>query len=496
MGYLLGIDIGTSSVKSLLMDEDGHVAAIAQQEYDMIKPEQSWAEQQMGRLWEAAAQTIRSVLAQCPQLTGQISGIGYSGQMHGLVMVDREGREVRNTIIWADQRSSASIERIYEAVPREEYQAVTLNALSTGFLVSSLVWVREHEPGDYAKIYKVMLPKDYIRFRMCGQMGTDVSDASSTVVFDTAGRQWAWDLIRRIGLEESFFVPCHESTEIAGTVSKECSEETGLPQGIPIVYGGGDTLVQALGNGVIQPGMAISNIGTASQLVTVADQPVYDKEFRTNTFCHVGQDQWLLMGANLSGGVTLKWLKNNILGMESYDAMTDLAEQSAPGSGGLFFLPYLSGERTPWNDPNARGIYFGLSLKHDRADMIRAAMEGIIYAQRSTLAIFREMGLSFERVVASGGGANSRVFRQILADQSGCEVVTSLVREQGCVGAAMLAGVGTGVFSDLQEACGRIVRFSDQVTTPDEGNRKLYEERFTVFEKLYPCNRELFGIVR
>lgn len=492
MGYLLGIDIGTSSVKSLLMDEEGHVAAIAQKEYDIIKPKQSWAEQEMGQLWEAAAWTIRSVIGQCPQVKGDISGISYSGQMHGLVMLDKAGREVRNTIIWADQRSAQSIERIYQAVPREEYQAVTLNALSTGFLVSSLVWVRDHEPEQYEKICKVMLPKDYIRFRMCGQMGTDVSDASSTVIFDTAGRQWAWDLIRRTGLEESFFVPCYESDQIAGAVSKECARETGLPEGIPVVYGGGDTLVQALGNGVIQPGMAISNIGTASQLVTVSDRPVYDKEFRTNTFCHVGKDQWLLMGANLSGGISLKWLKNNILEMESYDAMTDLAEQSAPGSDGLFFLPYLSGERTPWNDPDARGIYFGLSLKHGRADMIRAAMEGIIYAQRSSLKIFQGMGLSFERVVASGGGANSRVFRQILADQFGCRVVTSLVREQGCVGAAILAGVGTGVFADQREACERIVRFSEQVTEPEEKRRELYEERFSVFEKLYPANKELF----
>lgn len=492
MGHLLGIDIGTSSVKSLLMDEEGNVAAVAQKEYDMIKPAQSWAEQKMEELWEATAWTIRSLMGQCPQLKGDISGIGYSGQMHGLVMLDTAGREVRNAIIWADQRSAQSIERIYQAVPRQEYQAVTRNALSTGFLVSSLVWVRDHEPDVYEKIHKVMLPKDHIRFKMCGEMGTDVSDASSTAIFDTAGRQWAWDLIRRIGLEESFFVPCHGPTEIAGTVSGECARETGLPEGIPVVYGGGDTLVQALGNGVIRPGMAISNIGTASQLVTVAEKPVYDREFRTNTFCHVGEGQWLLMGANLSGGVTLKWLRDNILEMESYGAMTDLAERSVPGSNGLFFLPYLSGERTPWNDPDARGIYFGLSLKHDRADMIRAAMEGIIYAQKSSLKIFQGMGLSFEQVVASGGGANSRVFRQILADQFGCSVVTSLVREQGCVGAAILAGVGTGMFSDQREACERIVRFSPEVTEPEEKGRKLYEERFSVFEKLYPANRELF----
>lgn len=494
MRYFLGIDIGTSSVKSLLMDEKGGIAGIAGKEYDIIKVEQSWAEQKMEQLWEAAVETIRSLLGKCPGLKNKISGISFSGQMHGLVMLDAKGREVRNTIIWADQRSLESIGHIYATVPQREYQSVTLNSLSTGFLVSSLVWVRDHEPENYAKIDKVMLPKDYIRFRMCGQMGTDMSDASSTAIFDTAGRKWAWDLIRRIGLEESFFVPCHESVEIAGTVSQTCAEVTGLPTGIPIAYGGGDTLVQALGNGMLDSGTAISNIGTASQFLTISDRPVYDNEFRTNTFCHIDQNQWLLMGANLSGGVSLKWLKNNILNMNSYDEMTDIAEKSAAGSNGLFFLPYLSGERTPWNDPNARGIYFGLNLKHDRADMIRAAMEGIIYAQRCSLEIFRTMGLSFDQVIASGGGANSRVFKRIIADQFDCEVVTSLGKEQGCVGAAIIAAVGTGAFSDYREACGRIVHFSDEIVEPNPDNRKLYAERFELFQKLYPSNKSLFEI--
>lgn len=492
MRYLLGIDIGTSSVKALLISEDGTVAGIAKMEYDIRKPEQSWAEQSMEQIWEAAASVLGTLMRQNPGIKKDIAGISYSGQMHGLVMLDAAGREVRDTIIWADQRSSDSIEHIYSMVPKAKYHAVTKNALSTGFLVSSLVWVKEHEPENYEKISSVMLPKDYIRFRMCGQMGTDMSDASSTVVFDTAGRQWAWDLIGRIGLEKGFFVPCHESWEIAGTVTAECAEKTGLPEEIPIAYGGGDTLVQALGNGMTAPGTVISNIGTASQLVTVAEQPVYDRQFRTNTFCHIDQGQWLLMGANLSGGVSLKWLKNQILYMESYEEMTNLAQQSPPGSGGLFFLPYLSGERTPWNDPDARGIYFGLSLNHSRADMIRAAMEGIIYAQRCSLEIFREMGLVFERVIASGGGAGSRVFLRIIADQFGCEVVTSQVQEQGCVGAAMIAGVGTGVFSDYREACENMVRFSNEITEPDEGRQRLYAEGFQTFQELYPANRRLF----
>lgn len=492
MRYYLGIDLGTSSVKSLLMGEDGSVVGIRQKEYDIHKIRQEYAEQDMEQLYEAASSTIRDLTSAYPAEAGALAGIGYSGQMHGLVMLDQQDRLVRDAIIWADQRSQDAIDRIYSLVPKDEFRAVTLNSLSTGFLVSSLMWVKEHEPDNYEKIRRVMLPKDYIRFRMCGEFGTDMSDASSTVIFDTAGRTWAFDLIRRIGLEESFFPKCHESYEIAGTVTRRCAEETGLKEGIPIVYGGGDTLVQAVGNGITGEGTLISNIGTASQLVCLSGTPVHDPQYRTNTFCHVADRMWLIMGANLSGGVSLKWLKNNVLQMNSYDEMTDLADTVPAGSDGLLFLPYLSGERTPWNDPNARGIFFGLSLKHERKELIRAVMEGIIFAQRGSLEIFREMGLSFNRVIASGGGARSRVFKSVIASQFDCEVVTSTVREQGCVGAAIIAAVGTGAYRDYREACGRIVHFSDEVTEPDPEDTKVYNERYEVFRQLYPASRKLF----
>ncbi|MBR1673131.1 MAG: xylulokinase [Fretibacterium sp.] len=499
MRYFLGIDLGTSSVKSLLMDEGGGVAGVAQRGYDIQKPQRSWAEQDMVLLWGAVAETLRELMGKNPSLKGQIAGIGFSGQMHGLVALGRDGEPVRRAIIWADQRSQDALAQIAARIP--DYRGVTLNSLSTGFLLSSLLWVREHEPDVYERTRHVMLPKDYIRCRMCGEMGTDCSDASGTAAFNTAKREWAWDMIQRLGLDAGLFVPCHDSWETAGRVTRRCAEETGLPEGVPIVYGGGDTLVQAVGNGLTEGEAMISNIGTASQLLCLSEQPLHDPEFRTNTFCHAAPgsgprrerlNSWLLMGANLTGGVALKWLRG-ILGMDSYEQMTELAFRAAPGSEGLIFLPYLNGERTPWNDPNARGILFGLSLKHGREELIRSVMEGIVLAQRETLEIFRQMGLRFHRVIASGGGARSLLFRKIIASALGCEVITNAVQEQGCVGAAILAAVGTGAFSSIAEACARVVRFDREAVEPDPEWAGRYDGLFAKFHELYPANKTLFG---
>ncbi len=492
MRYFIGVDLGTSSVKTVLMGEDGRVAGLSQRAYGIYKPRAAYAEQDMEVLWKATREALCELTGKYREHLGNLCGIGFSGQMHGLVMTDQEGSPVRNAIIWADQRSEEAVLSLYRQIPEEQYRQITLNALGTGFLTAALLWVRKEEPRNFERACRVMLPKDYIRFKMCGEWGTDMTDASGTGAFDTARRDWAWEIIDKLGISRKLFVPCFESGELVGKSTRQSFTETGVPEGTPIVCGGGDTLMQAVGNGTMEPGVLVSNVGTASQVACAVDEPLCDPLYRINTFCHVRPGLWMMAGANLSGGVSLQWLKQNILHMDSFEEMTNLASQSPAGSGGLLFLPYLNGERTPWNDPEARGIYFGFNLNHTRADMIRSTMEGIIFNQKCSLEILQDMGLSFGRIVSSGGGARSRLFREILADVFGKEIFRSLVQEQAAVGAAVTAAVGVGVYRDFSEACRHTARLDQDVVEPDPVRVKQYEEQFQQFKELYPANRRLF----
>ncbi|MCI8591797.1 MAG: xylulokinase [Lachnospiraceae bacterium] len=492
MRYFMGVDLGTSSVKAVLMGEDGRITGLSQREYGMDKPRATYAEQDMEVLWRAVREALCELTGRCREHLGNLCGVGFSGQMHGLVMTDREGSPVRKAIIWADQRSEEAVASLYRQIPEEQYRQITLNALGTGFLIASLLWVRKEEPRNFERAYRVMLPKDYIRFKMCGEWGTDMTDASGTGVFDTAHRNWAWEIIDRLSISRELFVPCFESGELVGKCTRQSFAETGVPEGTPIVCGGGDTLMQAVGNGIMEPGILVSNVGTASQVACAVDAPLCDPLYRINTFCHVREGVWMMVGANLSGGVSLQWLKQNILHMDTFDEMAALASQSPAGSGGLLFLPYLNGERTPWNDPEARGIYFGLNLNHTRADMIRSTMEGIVFNQKCSLEILQDRGLSFSRIISSGGGARSRLFREILADVFGKEICRSLVKEQAAVGAAVTAAVGVGVYRDFSEACRCITRLDRDVVEPDPVRVRRYEEQFQQFKALYPANRRLF----
>lgn len=492
MNYYLGVDIGTSSVKSLLMDARGNVIGTSQIGYDIIKSRPEYAEQDMEELWEASRRTIADIVKRYPQEAAEIQGISYSGQMHGLVMTDKNGHPIRNAVIWADQRSGKEIDKIYDIVGKDAYRSAALNSLSTGFLVASLMWVKEHEPENYEKIHYIMFPKDYIRFRMCGEYGTDMSDASSGAVFDTKNRRWAWELIDRLGLDRKIFPECHEACDVMGKVTEACAEATGLKKGIRIVCGGGDTLMQGVGNGIIGPGTLAANIGTACQISGAFNEPLYDKEYRTNTFCHVKKDLWMLMGAHLSGGVALKWLMNQILHMDSFDEMTELASHAPAGSEGLVFLPYLSGERTPYNDPGAKGIYFGMTLRHGREHMIRSTMEGIVFGLRTSIEIFKGLGIEYDRIIASGGGARGRLFLEMQADIFDCEIYTNTGSEQAGIGAAITAAVACGEYADYEEACAKLVHMKDIVVTPNRENQKYYEEQFAVYRELYGHNRELF----
>lgn len=492
MKYFMGIDVGTSSVKSLLMREDGAVTGTAQREYDIVKRKAEWAEQDMEAIWEAAKETLRELAGNYPEQAARTAGISYSGQMHGLVMVDRRGVPIRDAIIWADQRSGEQAKGVYDLLGEEPFKQVTLNDLSSGFLLTSLLWVREHEPENYGRAYKVLLPKDYIRMKMCGGFATDRSDASAAMIYDTGKGGWAWELIDRLELKRELFPECHESYEIAGELSDVCAGETGLPAGVPIAYGGGDSLMQEIGNGAVGDDSPwICNIGTSCSLNCAVEKPLYDPEFRTNTFCHVKEDLWMLMGANLCGGMVLKWLKNQVFYMPSYDSMTALAETAPAGSGGLLFLPYLSGSRCPVNDPKARGVYVGLTLEHSRAHLIRSAMEGIVFGMRTSMDIFEQLGIHTDRLIASGGGARGRLFLQMEADILGKEVITVEGEEQACMGAAITAAVGTGFFRSYREACGAVIRLRPEIVEPDAERVKVYRERYEVYKKIYPQTRGL-----
>lgn len=490
--YFLGIDIGTSSVKAVVVDEEGTVVASAQRQYDILKPQLKYAEQDVEALWESTKLAIKEALAQKDGIAERIRAIGLSGQMHGLVLLDQRLKPVRNAIIWADQRSKKEIQQIYKIIPQEEYAKFTLNALSTGFLISSLMWVKQHETENFKRTFKVVLPKDYIRYRLCGEIGTDKSDASGTVIFDVAQRDWAWELIDKLGLAHNMFPVSRESYEVAGAVTSECERELGLKKGTPVVFGGGDTIMQLVGNGIIGPGILSSNIGTASQVSCALDQPLYDDKYRTNTFCHAREGLWTIMGACLSGGGTLKWLKDSVLMMKDYDEMMELAQNVPPGSEGLLFLPYLSGQRTPHNDPDAKGIFLGLTLKHSREHLIRSVMEGVVFALKDSLEIFERLGIKFERVIASGGGARGRLFLQIQADVFGKEIYRSMHDEQACIGAAITAAVGVGFYPCFEEACKHMVHLHPEVTVPNKENHEIYQERFEAYRKMYLCNRDLF----
>lgn len=493
MSYLMGIDLGTSSVKAVIMDIDGQIVGSGQMGYDVDTPAPGYAEQDMERLWQATAGVIRQALAASRIHPADLKGIGLSGQMHGLVLLDHQMQPIRPAIIWADQRSSQQIDDIYRQVGKDEFRRVTLNSLSTGFFASSLLWIRDHEPEHYRLIDKAVLPKDYIRYKLCGEIATDVTDASSTALFDCTSRRWAFDLIAQLGLNPQLFPDHHEAYETAGQVTPACAAHTGLQLNTPVVYGGGDALMNAVGNGIIRPGILSANIGTACQLASAAASPVFDQHFRTNTFCHVQDDLWIIFGGHLNGGIVLKWLRDNFFPHLTYRDFDQLAAEVTAGSDGTIFLPYLSGERTPYQDPLAKGIYFGMTLRHSYKNMIRAAMEGVILSLRLSLEIFQELKIPIERITASGGGAKSPIWLQMQADIFNAPIYTIAGKEEACTGAAILAGVGVGIYPSVEQACSAIVKYNEKITLPNPENTRVYDETFAKFKLLYLNNKNLYA---
>lgn len=492
MSYLMGIDLGTSSVRAMLMRENGDILAVEGENYDVVIPQPRHAEQDPHLWWEKTTEVIRRALAKSAVAPDDIAALSFSGQMHGLVCLDAQRRVVRPAIIWPDQRSAAAIAGIMDRCDRDMLIKNVQNAIATGFLIASLYWLKQNEPENYARTAFVMLPKDYIKFRLSGEIVADRSDAAGSLAFDNVNLRWADALLRHIDIDIGKFPPVGPSTQVVGSVTPDAAKATGLATATKVVNGGADQAMQAIGNGIVEDGVFAANIGTGGQISTSMAKPVFDSQLRTSTFAHALPGRWYVMGALLSSGASLKWLAGKVLGQTDYALLSKEAESVPPGTGGLLFLPYLTGERTPHLDPDARAVFFGLTLGHERKHMVRAVMEGVAYALRDCMEIIVGMGLPCRKLIASGGGANSPLWLQIQADVLGHPVHRSLVTEQACLGAAITAGVGAGVYADFAGATRALVRFDDKVYEPIAANEAAYGRGYGVFREIYRLNKELF----
>ena len=414
--------------------------------------------------------------------------------MHGSVFLDKNNQVLRPAILWCDQRTQAQCDELTARVGRENLVKLIANPVLTGFTAPKILWLREFEPQTYAQVVKVLLPKDYIRYLLTGVHATEVSDASGTALFDVANRRWSEPVLEAADIPRAWMPECSESQEVTGWITADASAATGLVVGTPVVGGGGDQAAGAVGCGVVEKGVVSSTIGTSGVVFAYSDQPAIDPQLRIHTFCHAVPGKWHVMGVQLSSGGSLRWLRDTFFAGESYDAMTREAARIAPGSEGLVFLPYLTGERTPYPDPYARGTFFGITLRHERAHFTRSVLEGVVFGLRDQFEIFREIGVDISQVRASGGGAKSAVWRRINADITGCEHVTLGVNEGPALGVALLAAVGTGAYPTVADACRAAVKITGS-TPPDASTKPAYDKIYPVFRALYPALKAQFAAV-
>ena len=487
--YWLGIDVGTGGTRALLIDEQGKVqhACTAPHE-DMRMERPLWAEQRPENWWDAAQRAVQGVLAQAGASGRDVRGIGLSGQMHGLVMLDSSDHVIRPALIWCDQRSQAQVDAINAAVGKEVVLAATANPVLTGFTLPKLLWVRDHEPSLFARVRKVLLPKDYVRFRLTGEYGSDVSDASGTALFDVVRRRWSYELASRLGLDRSILPAVQESDAVSGKISVAAAAATGLAAGTPVVAGAGDQAASAIGNGIVEPGLVSCTVGTSGVVFAHIASPAYDPPGRVHTFCHAVPGAWHVMGVTQGAGLSLQWFRNQLARGMEYDALTAEASQASAGSHGLYWLPYLMGERTPHLDAAARGGWIGLTASHTRADLIRSLLEGVSYSQKDCLDIIEQMGAPVTSVRVSGGGARSGFWRQMLADVFGKRVVILETQEGSAYGAALLALAGTGANGSVSEVCQKAIREVDSVE-PRPAEQEIYARGHRTYQSLYPALR-------
>lgn len=501
MAYLLGIDIGTSGTKTALFNEQGEALASYTGEYGMAQPKNGWAEQDPQDWWEAVVDGIRAVLGKSQVDAGDIAGIGLSGQMHGLTMLDREDRVLRPAIIWCDQRTAVECAEIEELMGgRDKLIAITANPALTGFTAGKIRWVQKHEPEVYEKCAHMLLPKDYIRLKLTGEYATEVSDASGMQLLDVPNRCWSDEVLHKLGIDKSLLGKVYESPEITGVVTKQVAEMTGLKAGTPVVGGAGDNAAAAVGTGVVRQGRAFTTIGTSGVVFAHTDKVTIDPLGRAHTFCCAVPGAWHVMGVTQAAGLSLKWFRDTLceseisaakqMGVDPYDLMNKEVAQSPIGANRLFYLPYLMGERTPHLDADCRGAFIGLNAIHQKRDMMRAVMEGVAYSLKDCQSLFGGMGLKIVHMAACGGGSKSPVWRQMLADLYGCDIMT--VKGEGpALGVALLAGVGAKVYSSVPEACDAAIQYGDR-QSPD-ADAAEYLKHYEFYRTLYPALKNTYA---
>ncbi len=501
MKYVLGIDLGTSGTKTVLFDQSGKGIASSTVEYPLYQPHNGWAEQDPADWADAAMATIQTVLKTSGVNAEDVVSLGISGQMHGLVMLDEDNRVIRRSIIWADQRTAKECEEITEKVGYDNLIRITANPALTGFTLSKVIWVRKHEPENYARCRHVLLPKDYVRFVLTGDYATEVSDASGMQMLDVPNRCWSRELLEMLDIDPELLPKVYESCEVTGHISAEAAAKTGLSEKTLVVGGAGDNAAAAVGTGVVEDGKAFTTIGTSGVVFAHTDKLAIDPKGRVHTFCCAVPGAWHVMGVVQAAGLSLKWFRDNFcaaemeaarqMGVDAYELTNREAAQSPIGANKLLYAPYLMGERTPHLDADCRGLFFGLSAMHQRRDLLRAVMEGVTYSLNDCLGILKGMGVAPETMLACGGGGKSPLWRQMLADVMNCPVATTASSEGPALGVAILASVGAGMYPSVQEACRQMIKVNPP-QAPIEENVPKYAKVYALYTELYKANKDLF----
>ncbi len=490
MAYFLGVDSSTTGVKALLIDETGDVAGSATTELPLSTPQPLWSEQDPVDWWNGAINSIQRVLKETGLFGDDVAAIGLTGQMHGLTILDEAGQVLRPAILWNDQRTGAECDDIRERLGRENLIKITGNDALTGFTAPKILWVQKNEPEVFAKIKHILLPKDYVRFKLTGNPAIDRAGGSGTILFDLAARDWSPEVLEALEISAEWLPQTYEGPEVTGYVSAEAAQLIGLKAGTPVVGGGGDQAAQAVGVGVVQPGIIALTLGTSGVVFASTDKPFIEPEGRLHAFCHAAPGRWHLMGVMLSAAGSLRWYRDTLAAGVDFDTLLAPVAEAPPGSEGLLFLPYLTGERTPHPDPLARGAFVGLTVRHTQAHLTRAILEGVAFGLRDSFELIKAAGLAeINQVRISGGGAKSALWRQILADVFQAELATVNTTEGAAFGAALLAGVGAGAWSDVDEACEVSIKVTGS-TEPQPEAVARYEPFYAEYRRLYPALKE------